>query len=289
MPLWFDHFLKGGPALPDTPRSEVVLNTADHVPQVRVRPAEHTWPVARCEIYYSLDADPRARFWRSADAVREGAAFTAKLPLPSTDAPVFVFANVLHTLPAPESLKMPGLPPEICEVCLSSTLHTVSPEQLRAAEVRATDTPRTLLDDFSRGWRDWYRLNAGNRDHWQNWTRKVTDPMWRGRAGAKLALTLKVAEDNRMTVVLEENEWRSYRGPRRTYVRELELHGSPDAQTFTLDVADFKNTADGAPLKSWSQLDQLGLCAYHGGGKGAPAQVRSWKGKEIEFLRLEWK
>ncbi len=289
MPLWFDHFLKGGPALPETPASEFIVNGADGIPELRVTPKSE-WPVARCDIYYSLDADPHARFWRSTNSKQEGATFTAKLPLPSTDAPVFAFANVFYALPKPEALNMPGLPKEIREVCLSTMLHRASPGELRSAGVRASDSPHTLLDDFSRGWRDWYRLNEGNRDHWQNWTRKVTDPTWRGPDGAKLALTLKVAEDNRMALVLIENEWRNYRGQRRTFVRELDLHGSPDARTFTFDVADFKNTADGTPLESWSQLDLLGLCAYHHApGKGPPAQVRAWRGKEIEFLRLEWK
>ncbi len=289
MPLWLDHFLKGGPALPETPASEFIVKSADGIPELRVTP-KSAWPVARCDIYYSLDPDPRARFWRSTDVKRAGDAFSAKFPLPSTDVAVFTFANVYYTLPKPESLKLPGLPKEISEVCLSTALHRASSEELQNAKVRTDGTPQTLLDDFSHAWRDWYQLNAGNRDHWQNWTRKVTDPTWRGRDGAKIAITLKIADDNRMVVVLEENEWRNYRGPRRTFVHELELRGSPDAQTFTLDVADFKSAADGAPIKSWSQLDQLGLCAYHNEpGKGPPAQVRPWKGKEIEFLRLEWK
>lgn len=33
-----------------------------------------------------------------------------------------------------------------------------------------------------------------------------------------------------------------------------------------------------------------GLCAdFNGPGKPPPAGVRRWQGKEIEFLRLEWK
>ena len=80
MPLWFDHFLKGGPALPETPASELVLKTGDGVPVLRVTP-QAAWPVARCDIYYSIDPDPRARFWRSAEVTRQGDVFMAKLPL----------------------------------------------------------------------------------------------------------------------------------------------------------------------------------------------------------------
>ena len=287
MPLWLDHFLKGGPALPETPASELLLKTADGIPQLRVTP-KSAWPISRCDIYYSLDPDPRARFWRSTDASRNGDTFTAKLPLPSPDGPFFAFANVFYQLPTPESFVLPGLPKEIREVCLSTTLHRATPTELRAAAVKPADAPSLLLDDFTHGWRDWYQLNVGNRDHWQHWTRKVTDPKWRGPDGTRLALTLRVAEPNRMTIVAIENEWRSYRGPRRTYTAEVTLRGATEAQTLAFAPGDFKDATDGKPLKSWSQLDQLGFCAQAEGTAKA-ATVRRWAGKEPEFLRLEWK
>ena len=154
--------------------------------------------------------------------------------------------------------------------------------------MKPSDSPSKLLDDFSHGWRDWYQLNAGNHDHWQHWTRKVTDPKWRGPDGSQLALTLKVAEANRMTVVAMENEWRNYRGPRRTFTAEVALRGAAEAQTHAIALGDFKGTTDGTPLKSWDQLDLLGFSAQsEGAAKTAP--VRRWAGKEPEFLRLEWK
>ena len=76
MPLWFDHFLKGGPALPETPASELVLQTGDHIPLFLVAPDQKRLPVARVEIYYSIDPDPRARFWRSANVERKGDVFS---------------------------------------------------------------------------------------------------------------------------------------------------------------------------------------------------------------------
>lgn len=290
MLLWLDHFLKGGPALPETPESELALKTSDGIPRLRVMP-KGAWPIARCNIYYSVDPDPRVRFWRSTEVAHDGHVFTAKLPLETTDRPFFAFANVFYTLPKPVLMaELPGYGREpIREVCLSTALHTVKPDALSAAGVRATDKPTTLIEDFARGWRDWYHLNAGHRDHWQNWTRKITDPKWRGADGAKLAVTLKVAETNRIAFVVVENEWRNYRGPKKTFVCEKEVAGAPTDQTVMLDVADFKGTAsDGAPLKSWSQLDQLGLCAYHQ-EKGQPSKPPQWRGPAPEFKRLEWK
>ena len=85
MPLWMDHYLKGGPALPETPRSELVLKNADNVPSMRVTPDAKTLPVARVEIYYSVDPDPRARFWRSAEVVKESEGCIAHLPIHTHD------------------------------------------------------------------------------------------------------------------------------------------------------------------------------------------------------------
>jgi len=290
MPLWLDHFLKGAPALPETPASTLTLQNADGTPVLRVMP-DKTLPAARCDIFYSFDPDPRARFWRSAEVVREGESFTAKLPVAAGDVPLFAFANVFHTLPKPESFQLPGVPKEVAEVCLSTQLHRATAAELSAANVRRSPAaPNALIDDFAHGWRDWYMLNAGNPDHWQNWTRKITDPEWRGPDGARLALTPEVAQTNRLVFTVVENEWRSYRGPRRTFVCEKEITGQPGAQTITLAPADFQSTTDGAPLKSWSQIDLLGISAQSPEKRGnEPASFRRWQGPAPKFLRVEWK
>ncbi|MBE7494870.1 MAG: hypothetical protein HS117_07995 [Verrucomicrobiaceae bacterium] len=48
-------------------------------------------------------------------------------------------------------------------------------------------------------------------------------------------------------------------------------------------MSDF-TSAEGSPT-SWSEIDQLGLCASH----GLPAnEVPLWKGPALEFLRVAW-
>lgn len=303
MPLWFDHFLKGGPALPETPPSELVLRTADHVPLFRVAASRHTWPVARCEIYYSVDPDPRARFWRSADVARDGDALTARLPLHALDAPLFAFANVYSTLPEPQSMKhLPGFSEPIREVCISSLLHTASAESLRSAGVVATVAVGALIDDFSRGLRDWYQLSAGHLSLRQAWTRKLTDPIYRGREGAHLRLTLKLPQTNELTFVIIENEWRSYRGPMRVFTCAREIPGAQGDQTLTLCLSDFRSTTPGGgPLASWKQVDQFGVCAQYvsrapaarkspnaSAPPSAAPRQKAWQGPPPEFRRLEW-
>lgn len=284
MPLWFDHYLKGGPALPQTPHSELHLNAADGVPQLRVQPDASALPVARVEVYYSVESDPRARFWRSAEVSHTAAGYSARLPLHTHDRPLYTFANVYHTLPKPESLAaLSGNASPVKEVCLSSLLHTRSVAEVQAARPTLTAQTSTLLDDFTHGWRDWYVLNRGNLTHQQFWTRKLADPLWAAPEGAKLALTLRMPQTNRLNIVLQQNEWRSYRGPRRTFVCQREILGSATEQTLTLGLQDFASP-EGAP-STWADMDQLGLCAHYGG----PVQeAKLWQGAAPEFLRVEW-
>ncbi len=287
MPLWFDHFLKGGPALPETPRSELVLKSEKGVPILRVRPDLRTLPVARVEIYTSVDPDPRARFWRSANVVHDGDSFFAELPLHTHDLPLFAFANVSYTLPKPESLaQIPGNNKPVTELCLSSLLHAHTAGEVSQASPQLTAQPSTVIDDFTHGPRDWYVLNAGNLTHQQLWTRKITDPLWRGPAGTKLTLTLSMPQTNRLSIVLQQNEWRSYRGPRKTFVCQREVPGSSVPQTLRLDLKDFAS-ADGQPA-SWAEMDQLGLCAHFATKGTNPSEAPRWKGSAPEFLRVAW-
>lgn len=287
MPLWFDHFLKGGPALPETPASELRLDRPDSTPALRVQPKPHPWPIARVDVFHSVDPDPRARHWRSAEVEQANGAFLARLPLHTLDLPLFAFANVFYTLPEPVSMaRIPGESASVRELCLSSLLHTRDPAALRAAGVIVSAKPTTLLDDFSHGLRDWYELNAGNPTHRQTWTRKVTDPLYAAPEGAKLQLTLKMPKANRLFLVLHQNEWRSYRGPRKTFVCAREIPGSDQPQTLAFTPADF--TSGEEELAGWAQIDQLGFCAHHDERGKPPSQPVLWQGPPVEYLRLEW-
>lgn len=289
MPLWFDQHLKGGLALPKTPESRLALQTADHVPELRVTPDTKSLPVARCEIYYSVDPDPRARFWRSADVMRDGTSFSAKLPLHSLDLPLFAFANVYHTLPKPESLAaIPGNSKPVTEVCLSTEFHSLKPKQLTDAGVLASMKVSPLIDDFASSpiMRDWYSTNADHLPLTQYWTRKLADPVWRGRDGAKLQLTLKMPKTNTLSFVVIENEWRSYRGPRKTFVCEREIAGSNTEQSVLLEAKDF--VSDRGSLTSWSDVDQFGICRHFVERGSTATRKSSWTGTAPTFVKLEW-
>ena len=77
-----------------------------------------------------------------------------------------------------------------------------------------------------------------------------------------------------------------YRSPRATFTFELEIQGSETPQTITLEPKDL--TPNTCPLKSWSQLDQLGICAHNPERSNTATPLPLWNGAAAEFVRLEW-
>ena len=146
--------------------------------------------------------------------------------------PLFAFANVYYQLPKPAALPRNQ---QVEEVCISSLLHEAKPEALESAGVKTSGQAEWLIDDFKRGFHDWYTLSGNHRPLWQHWTRKVTDPKWRGPKGAKLTLALQSEQPNVLGIVLHENTWRRYRGKKRTYVAEAKLKGGK-TETVTLST-----------------------------------------------------
>ena len=280
--LWLDQHLKGGMKLPVTPKSEFGLGKTA---VLYVTPSREL-PVKRVEIYYSVDPDPRSRFWRSAGTLNLGGHWQAGLELEDLNRPVFAFANVIYELPKPVTLPHRG---DVKEVCVSSLFHELKTEELKKTRVQRSGGPELVIDNFQNGFRDWYTINGNHRPLWQHWTRKVTDPKWRGPKGAKLALTIQSEQPNVLGLVLHENTWRHYRGKKQTYVAEVNLKGG-QMVTVTVDLSDFKNVADGEPLKSWAELDELGLVAKATIRGPKPVEVAAdpWQGPRPVFKRLEW-
>jgi hypothetical protein len=282
-PLWFDQWLKGAFTFPATPKSTLVLSSADGVPSLQVTP-DASLPVAEVHVYYSVDPHPQARFWRSADAVREGDAWIAKLPILSPDQPLFAFANASYRLP--EAQPVPYARP-IKTFAISSLLHTLSPDDLRQAKVKATDAPSLVIDDFAHGWRDWYTLEAWNPHHWQYWTRKLADPAWRGQPAYRLTCGVQSPQANELPIIVTENFCRFYRGKQQDFVAVVKLAGGQKWQTISLSPGDFRAAKGDGALAAWANVDLLGLRAYYDEG-GKLLGSKKWAGPQPKLRNLRW-
>ena len=284
-PLWFDEHLKGTFSFPSTPRSKLILDTGDHVVRIEVRPDLST-PVEQVHILYSIDPHPMARFWRTAPARRQGGdSWIASLPVLATDQPLFAFANVHYKLPKPVAVQS-ARPTET--FALTSLLQTVTPRELQQQGILATDQKSDLIDDFSRGFQDWYLLSVDNPHHWQYWTRKINDPKWQGQPGEKLAFDVKTEKPNQLVVVINENFFRSYQGRQRELVAVVDLPGGDQWQKVSLPAARFQVPDGEDKLANWDQVDLLGFRPYYGDRQGEVIGSTRWAGAQPQLRNLRW-
>lgn len=281
-PLWFDQCLKSSFNFPTTPDSRLILATDGRVPELQVTP-DSSQTLTAVHVYYSVDPDPRARFWRSADATKNGDTWTAKLPILTVDQPLFAFANAVYDLKTQVAEPFAG-PTE--RFAISSLFHTAVPMELQRANVVATDKSSPVIDDFSHGWRDWYVLEAANPHHWEFSTRKLTDPKWQGQTGQRLVLDVQAEKPNELVIVLTENFFRFYRGKSQEFVAVVKLDGGTDFQNVSLGPEDFK-TLDGEALSSWKHVDLLSLRAYFDKA-GKSLGSKSWAGGQPKFRKIWW-
>jgi hypothetical protein len=272
--LWFDQYLKGAFSFPKTPELTVSLKTPNGVPQASLktdRPAE----VVKVDLYYSVDPHCLTRFWRDAEAKKSGDIWLADCPVMSTAQPLFVYANVSYVLKTERIGARGSKPPE--SFIISSREAVFFPEDLVAAGVKATDQPSRMIDDFSRGWHDWYRLDWGNPHHWNATTRKVKDPKWLGPAGARLVFEVRCPTDNVLKTAVDLNGWGSFPGkPGGSYAARKPIKGSSDWQTISISLDDMISAKkdDAAKLTSWETVTELSF-------SWAPSYLQA--GQEVKF------
>jgi dienelactone hydrolase len=302
--LWMDRWLKNGPDWPAAPSLVLDLLPRDHVPAARVDPANAS-EVARVDIYYSTGRIPQARFWRTISAVREKDGWQAKLPLTALDETVVATAKVFYRS---------GL-------SLNTPLAKVSPAELQAAQIAATDAPTAVIDDFSHGAVDWFvtemgpnvllndknlfkvvKTSAGgqaiardeaNLPDWRMFTRKLGDPKWHGPAGAGVQFEVLAEKPNALTIVAIQN-YESYPWPTRVFAATVSLAGG-DWQHVAVRMEDFKEITKGTgePLPSWEGINLFGFAGkynFSGGHMKLPNYPigTAWSGPAPAIAKLAW-
>ncbi len=128
--LWFEQHLKNAFQMPPSPQLTVDLQTGDGIPTVTVVPGD-SQGVKRVDIHYSTDPHELTRFWRTVQAVNDGAAWQAKCPVMSLDQPMFAFANVIYDLPDRyRDIPVPAGSRQTDIFALSSRVRSVSSTEL---------------------------------------------------------------------------------------------------------------------------------------------------------------
>lgn len=261
--LWFEEQLKGVFKMPPTPHIDLTLKTPAGIPLVTVTP-DKSQPAQRADIYYSLDPHELTRFWRDAQAVKVGQQWQAACPVMDLEQPLFAFANVIYETP-PQYRQVAHAPGQdnTDTFAISSRVLSAAPAPLQAAGVKATDQPDRMIDDGSRGWHDWYRLNWGHPPLWTATTRKLKDAKWRGPDGAKLLLEIKSPTANTLVLKFNCNAWGAFaRGkPAVDYAVVKELKGSPDWQSVSVSLNELTATDPKitASLADWRTVTEFSI------------------------------
>ena len=144
--------------------------------------------------------------------------------------------------------------------------------------------PCAVIDDFSRGWADWYRLSENNPHHWFYATRKIIDPAWIGPKGGHLMIDLvTTAPGNVLAVGIEANTWQNYTGRKRDTYHAVVPLAETGRRTVSLLAGEFKNKA-GEPMVDWDEATELFLTpASKVTGKGT-----HWNGQPLRLHRVYW-
>ncbi len=287
--LWFNQHLQHTFKFPATPTTELSLTTADHIPTFTVQP-DAAQTILSVNVFYTQNGkanetpqdreDTMHRFWRSAKAVNTNGRWTAKLPVSTTDKPLWVYANIVYPLEKPITGAGYYYGTYVAESFnISSLLKTATPEQLQTAEVIATLQPRLLISDFEGDWQnEWFSLKP---EQWARATHKLSDDVCKAPENAMLALDVQADQSNALVVLLDD------------YGTEIQLQAGNKWKSIVLSPDDFKDAA-GTSRQNWNNIRQLKLSpAEHlRPRRGEKAELRligaQWKGQPPKFRNLRW-
>lgn len=284
--IWFDQHLKGTYEVPQTSSTELTLNNPDGVPSLKII-ADESKPIKHIDVYYTQHGQEEgkhnntpntvARFWRHASPEKQGDAWIADLPLISADKPLWVYANVYYSLE--ESIRGVGYyygAYETDTYNLSSLIHLVSSDEVKAAGVTATLSPTLLIESFDGNWeKEWftYRLKE-----WGRSTHKLYDEQYRAPDSATLAFDVRAKEGKKVVVSLDG------------FSAEVALEGASDWKSISLRPSDF-NDAEGEVLNGWSKVRTLSLSEssmLRSKGKEPIPLGEKWEGEAAQFRTLRW-
>ncbi len=287
--LWFDEHLKGVFSYPDSPVSSLQLDTPDGVPEFTVRP-DPSRPFVAVDVFYTQQGkenetpadrvDTMHRFWQHAAPTEVDGVWTARLPLSSTDQPLWVYANVAYPLAEPVTGAGYYYGTYTADSFrLSSLLETATASELQAAGARATLSSSLLIEDFEGDWeQEWFTYQP---NEWARTTHKLNDPIWKPPAGANLALDVHAPERNTLVILLDD------------YAAEVALSGGDQWQTVVLRPGDFQDLV-GETLPTWDDVRRLKLTPSERlrpqRGEATPPRVvgANWRGLPPRFRNLRW-
>jgi hypothetical protein len=233
--LWLEKYVLGkSVAWPERPQARLSLDK-EGVSELRVTPAEPA-RVRELQIYYAMKEPSNfARSWRDAPAVREGDAWSAKLPVLSVDDYVFAYANARYDN----------------DIVVSSDFCAAVPSKLgkAVATEKRTDAVPSGAGAWSEvapaegvgGVQGFRALNARGTKNEQ-----FGDPAWKALDKAALAFRFYCTEPQKLTLVANGQ-----------YEAALDITASDNWQTKVVPASALVNKRSGQPLQAWSKVTDV--------------------------------
>ena len=282
--LWQKTWLTNSFTFPATAAAQLDLTKPDGIPLFTVTPDTSTSnTIVSVDIYYGSDRDPLTRFWQDAQAVAVNGHWEAKCPVFDNNEPLFAFAIV--TYDCGFDVAMPaGYTSPTRQFSVASQVRTVYPPTLVSNGIHATQTQQWRIDDFARGYHDWYTYSPTDPTYFQFWTRKPNDPAWTGPVGSKLALgTNTTGSGNKIGIKILVG-WQGTDAD--TYIAIVPVTANGDTGV-PIALSSFINVSTGAALTSWNQVKLVGVMPGKL-AKPSDTTLPAWAGSVPVLSNLRW-
>ncbi|VGO17697.1 hypothetical protein PDESU_06299 [Pontiella desulfatans] len=282
--LWHKTWLTSGFDFPERSSAELDLTTVDGVPVFRVWPDESTSnTVVSVDIYYGTERDILNRFYRDAPVTQVGDHWEAQCPVYSLNEPLVALAVITYDCGFDLAMP-PGYHNPNRNFSIASEVYTVYPDELVSNGVVPTAERNRLIDDFSRGFKDWYTLSEDNPHHWMFYTRKMNDAAWKGPVDGELSFDITTTEANNLLTIKLMDEWGEHIWSSFAATINLPVAGT---NTVSLALDDFVLLGDGtSTLSSWEDVRYMGIASAN---KFDSSTYPTWWQGDVPVLEnLQW-
>ena len=278
--MWMKDHLLGTFDFPRRAEAELVIHPSNGIPSLRIWPdLTTTNPLVRVDAFYSIMRNSLTRYWRNAAAVFTNGYWEAPCPAYERDE-MFVALGVVYydtgaAIPLPA-----GYSSTSRYISVASEVITIYPPGLATNGVQETAVKERAIDDFTRGWTDWW-YKSSNPEWWEFYTRKLGDPSWAGPLGGELAFDVTTtATGSWLGIQVQTMDWNATTN--NTYSTVVHLPAAGTA-ALSLPASAFTN-GGGAVLTTWTNVTLFGFLA----GNRIHTNLPAWTGANPVLGNLRW-
>ena len=254
--LFFNHCLKNEFRMPENPVTALDFETGNNTPVFSVAP-DASQQILSVDIYYTLqDMEGRTiktdrdgavtKYWQYAPATESNGTWTAPLPLYSVDRELWVYADIHYAYDREIQYNCGGPLYKHNSFHLASLPLMITPDELKAAGVKANLKHGLVIEDFQGDWeKEWFVARAGTKTSY-----KLRAPLYQPPSSdSKLSIEVQSDKTGNMKIDLQLQAVRQ----NRSYTHLMSLQGDSKWQQAIMGLSDFADK-HGETLNTWDNL-----------------------------------